>query len=1037
MPSEGLNRRAPTPLRRPAVQPAPPGRGVGAARTGPSPADLQLRLGNRGTQAFLEQLAPARAGTAPPREDSAPPIAQPPAAAGRKENAPRAATVSAAASVAALVPAAARDARPEASPEQTPAAARTGAAEQAPSEAAPSATEGPAAQATAATDAAAPADAAALPSAAPAAAAETAEPEAVPEAPAETAAAPAAPGEPEAPPEEAAPLSPRQAIARAAAGIGARARKAQVHPRADTARAAAQAGAITPATEQQRGASVATMTNISAAAAEPAQVDRNDFKAKLKEAILRSMPMPRTEDEAEEVMQQGARNASGALQGELHGQSQQAAGPMATASDPAAEVSPADMPAVAAAPLTPEQIGEPPDAVSPASVVPPPIPAERLDYSDDRASTDQAMAENNVTSEQMQRSNEPQFSAVVEERQGVEAREAQMPGELRAAEAGVRDQTRAGAGQSIQGGLGEIHGSRGLRVGNVAGQQTATRDKDSAERARITRELDRIKGETRADVEIILKDMEKVAGEEFDKGLARAERAYSRVFDEEKGGVGTWLTTWGDDWEELIEHSLATAKAAYDDEVSRTIDDVAAYVEGKLAEAKRRVARGKADVDQFVAGLDKSVAEFGREASASIAGDFEQMIGEIDERRDKLVNNLVQKFSESQQRVSAMEQKLREENKSLWQRIYDATVGVIKTILAFKDMLLNVLARAAGVIGAILDDPIGFLGNLISGVMAGLNQFVDNIGEHLKKGLMGWLFGALEGAGIQLPDTFDLKGILSIVLQVLGLTYANIRSRAVRMLGEETVSRLEQVAEVFKILVTEGPAGLWKMLVEKLGSIKDMLLEQIQNWVIEKVIKAGVLWVISLLNPASAFIKACKAIYDIVMFFIERGKQILDLVNAVLDTISAIVTGNIQAMANKVEGALARMIPVAISFLASLLGLGGISEKIREIIETIQKPVNEAIDWVIGKAVALVKAAGSLLGGKKEKEREPESTTPKAETADGPIHHTATLSMHGAGHEIVVEEQAGGFYIGMASGRLRESRHVDPRGPGRNRERGT
>ena len=324
-------------------------------------------------------------------------------------------------------------------------------------------------------------------------------------------------------------------------------------------------------------------------------------------------------------------------------------------------------------------------------------------------------------------------------------------------------------------------------------------------------------------------------------------------------------------------------------------------------------------------------------------------------------------------------------------------------------MLLNVLARAAGVIGAILDDPIGFLGNLISGVMAGLNQFVDNIGEHLKKGLMGWLFGALEGAGIQLPDTFDLKGILSIVLQVLGLTYANIRSRAVRMLGEETVSRLEQVAEVFKILVTEGPAGLWKMLVEKLGSIKYMLLEQIQNWVIEKVIKAGVIWVISLLNPASAFIKACKAIYDIVMFFIERGKQILDLVNAVLDTISAIVTGNIQAMANKVEGALARMIPVAISFLASLLGLGGISEKIREIIETIQKPVNEAIDWVIGKAVALVKAAGSFLGGKKSKDKvveEPEDPVKQAKVDAALLDLDAAEKAAAASEKEVTHEEA-------------------------------
>ena len=66
-----------------------------------------------------------------------------------------------------------------------------------------------------------------------------------------------------------------------------------------------------------------------------------------------------------------------------------------------------------------------------------------------------------------------------------------------------------------------------------------------------------------------------------------------------------------------------------------------------------------------------------------------------------------------------MEDKLREENKSLWQRVYDATVGLIKKIIAFKDMLLGILAKAAGVIADIIADPIGFLGNLVSGGDAG------------------------------------------------------------------------------------------------------------------------------------------------------------------------------------------------------------------------------------------------------------------------------------------------------------------------------
>ncbi len=110
------------------------------------------------------------------------------------------------------------------------------------------------------------------------------------------------------------------------------------------------------------------------------------------------------------------------------------------------------------------------------------------------------------------------------------------------------------------------------------------------------------------------------------------------------------------------------------------------------------------------------------------------------------------------------------------------------------------------------------------------------------------------------------------------------------------------------------------------------------------------------------------------VFFVERAAQIAALVNAVLDSIGAIVRGGISGAAALVENALARAIPVVIGFLAGLLGLGGLSEKIKSIIEAIRKPISTAIDWVIGKAVTLVKAAGKaiagLFGGGKEKKDE-------------------------------------------------------------------
>ncbi len=75
-------------------------------------------------------------------------------------------------------------------------------------------------------------------------------------------------------------------------------------------------------------------------------------------------------------------------------------------------------------------------------------------------------------------------------------------------------------------------------------------------------------------------------------------------------------------------------------------------------------------------------------------------------------------------------------------------------------------------VSEIIHDPFGFLENLVSAVMLGLKNCMANIEAHLGQGLMDWIFGALAGAGLQLSKAFDLKGILSIVLQVLGQSWA-------------------------------------------------------------------------------------------------------------------------------------------------------------------------------------------------------------------------------------------------------------------------
>ena len=774
----------------------------------------------------------------------------------------------------------------------------------------------------------------------------------------------------------------KASVAPAIAAVQNRASGSSKHSAPAVSVSSAQAAAINPKTEQNRSAATQTVANLDATKTE--EIKRNEFKSNLKRAIAEATPQPKNESDAEKVIKTGATQASSKLRGQLATEKNAATGAMQTASS--TEVPASSQPAPQAVNLQSEPVGQPPAPVSAAPVVPAPLPAERLDYSSDRGSTNQMMVQNNVTNEQLQEGNDPAFSTTIEARSTAEKNEATAETKYRQGESKVQEQTKATATQALAKDLAGIHGIREQQIGKVVAQQLSTKGKDAQERQNITDKINSIKNTTRKAVDDILNSLEKEASEKFEAGLKSAEKAYEDTFDEAKGGIGTWLTTWGSDWDKLIEKSLATARTEYLKQVDVAIDTVATLVDDKVKTAKQKVADARKEVENYVKGLGASVKEFGEEALKEVSNEFDTMGNDIEQRRDGLINKLTDQYKASYERMSAMENKLREENKSLWQRVYDATVGLIKKILEFKDMLLSILSRAVSVIGDIIAHPIRFLGNLVSGVMLGLKNFMSKIGTYLMKGIMDWLFGALAGAGLQLPDKFDLQGIISIVLQILGLTYANFRARAVAIVGEPVVAAIEKTAEVFKVLLTEGVSGLWRLIQEQLTNLKTMVLDAIFDYLKEKIIIAGITWIIGLLNPASAFFKACKAIYDIVMFFVNRGSQILSLVNAVIDSMASIAKGDISVAAVFVENALAKAIPVAIGFLASLLGLGDPSKPIRGFIDKAQAPVNKAIDWVINLAVKGVKAIGKFAKGKAEQLKEWWKQRTSFTTASGEKH---------------------------------------------------
>jgi hypothetical protein len=273
--------------------------------------------------------------------------------------------------------------------------------------------------------------------------------------------------------------------------------------------------------------------------------------------------------------------------------------------------------------------------------------------------------------------------------------------------------------------------------------------------------------------------------------------------------------------------------------------------------------------------------------------------------------------------------------------------------------VMEIIRNAGGVFNTIISDPIKFVGNLVGAVKGGFQQFSGNILTHLKNGLVGWLFGALAGAGLTLPAQFDLKGIVSLVVQVLGLTYQRMRGMLVKLIGEPKVAKLEKAFDFLMMIVDQGLGAAWEKITEFVGGLQEMVMGGIREWVQNSIITAAITKLLSMFNPAGAVIQAVMAIYNTIMFFIERGSQIAALGEAVFSSIGTIAVGNIAGAATYVEQTMGRTLPVVISFLARLIGLGGISEQIKNVIKKIQDPIETAMNKV---ANFIVENGKSLLG---------------------------------------------------------------------------
>ena len=131
-----------------------------------------------------------------------------------------------------------------------------------------------------------------------------------------------------------------------------------------------------------------------------------------------------------------------------------------------------------------------------------------------------------------------------------------------------------------------------------------------------------------------------------------------------------------------------------------------------------------------------------------------------------------------------------------------------------------------------------------------------------------------------MPEKLDFKGLISIALQIVGLTYANFRAKLVKKLGangERKVTFIEKSVEAVKILVTEGFAGMWQNALSMIDNFSETVIGGIRDFVITSLIMAGISWLAGLSNPVGAVIKVVLSIYNMIVTFLERIDQILEV----------------------------------------------------------------------------------------------------------------------------------------------------------------
>ncbi len=761
----------------------------------------------------------------------------------------------------------------------------------------------------------------------------------------------------------------------------------QTHDDATQKQQQTDAAVVPPTQEGQSQSNTEQVQTLDGAA--PPKPDKEAARATMNQAIEEAMPT-----DIEEVNAFGSKGKAQVAGNEILSTVNADVGAVQDGYNDI-EQPPAPKPSETPTELPPQEAAPTTAALNLGKGAVPNLQPEHTDVDEFGKQSDDLLVQEGIPEDQLEMVDSGDLADANAERKGLKKKIKEEPKKIQQAAKQETQDVEKGLQKEEAKGKSDMRQKRNAGLTGTKDKQQKTKSALELKREQVTAHINGIYERAKKSVTAKLANLEQQNLVAFDAGQQEA----SKLFEKEvKRDIDAWKrdrysgfwagAKWLKDKFVGIDHFPAVQKALTDGRSNyiRRIDALIVAIDNAnqqvIRDCKLELANADKEMKGYVKNLSPELKATGQAALKEMQTKLAEMDKFIDEQKNKLREKLCSKREEAIKKIDEKIEKMKEEMSGLLSKlgnlILDALVKFFKWALEKAgygpDKLMEIINKGKSVIKAIVTSPGQFFKNLARAVKGGVDAFRANIQQHLIKGVVGWLTGAMSDAGLQLPAQWDIKGIFFLLLQILNLTKDAILKKLAHRIGQPVVDGAMKVAGFVQRVVSDGPIALWDMLVEQAEMLKEKVMESIRGWIVAEMIKQGLIKLVSMLNPVGAIVQLIIGIYNAVMFFVENWSRIVEFVKSVFSSIADIALGRLGGAMATVERALGMTIPIILAFIARMLGLSGIGKAIRGAIEKIRGPIDKIVDKgldAVGKVVVgMVKKVKGVVDKGKEKVKE-------------------------------------------------------------------